>query len=280
MKKIYLNLLLFFTIPALWTLEKNELSQQHQELLNTYLITDQQTQKKLDALFEKEEVVNLFIDPTIDYEDRVEGLKNHQFSLIANKPHICRHATVPEWVIKSVPLTSENTSINEQEPLESSCTLQRVLRAYCIQEVIKKYELEALIIVPKKKWYHLPGRSWEIHDKNYLVLSEYIELQPTNIQMAITSDQVRAILIIMLASGLLDIKPENLWFRIDGRLALIDTELRSLKDRLSTPQECQNDLFDEELRVSLETFKRFCDAEILGLLSSQSPDTWYDYLEI
>lgn len=272
----------FFVIvlQATWCtatmMSREALPHRHQEKLQKYLLQDSNIQQKLDNLFADEEKVKLFTDPNIPLILRTTLLKQHGFIFSENRPHICIHKSIPEVVIKGPAVNSPNPERNKLFPLKQSINLHRVIYADCIRSTIKKYCLEDLLGVPTKYWYHIPSHSWEMHDENYLVISEFVHLRDIG-RYEISDEHVRAILIIIYECGLIETRPEHIWFcENSDRILIVDTEPRALNDErcaLCDPLEW-NQLREEEIRTSLRIFMDYCDHPLLEKIALKPLEAW------
>jgi hypothetical protein len=104
-------------------------------------------------------------------------------------------------------------------------TIDRLEGVEILQKCIEYYSLDRLT-VPKKYLYHVPGRPSKLSNANYLVIVPVIKRMP---ERPLTVEEVEQLCVLIHETYFWDIYSENLFFSEDGKITLIDTELRSFK---------------------------------------------------
>ena len=98
----------------------------------------------------------------------------------------------------------------------------RIKGAEYLEGLIEEYNLDH-IRVPKKYFYHLKGRPFELHNSNYLVIAEKVEFAKSHPEKSIPRSHMEQLLILIEKSEFRDHHARNVAMAVDGRLAIIDT---------------------------------------------------------
>jgi hypothetical protein len=102
--------------------------------------------------------------------------------------------------------------------------IERIIGAEKVRDYIARNNLDK-IVVPKKFLYHIPGKSTELRDENYLVIAESMEPLYPRDTLVLTLEEVQQICTVAKETGIPDIARENIVRRkVDNKLAFIDTE--------------------------------------------------------
>lgn len=113
----------------------------------------------------------------------------------------------------------------------SSDNIQRIILADAINTYATKHNFKH-IYAPRKYLFHIPGAEQLLIDKNYLVLAQTVEINPTKKWINSTPEQARELTQLMLEFSIFDIRfiqseyssSYNTVFDISGAIALLDTE--------------------------------------------------------
>ena len=129
-----------------------------------YLLQDESLLEAADTLF-GEGILDEYLDASgskMPDQDLCARLTYRGFKDLGRK-NILEHPSIPGYVIK---LPKDGISRNN---------IDRIWTAQRLREVIARCNLSHLVI-PRKYLYHIPGRSFELSSRNYLVFAEKLDI--------------------------------------------------------------------------------------------------------
>lgn len=195
--------------------EFEKLTKKEQEFVKKHEIRDERVIAILDATFKD----------TTDIREALAKVDCTFFKNEADRNVIAIHPALPEFVIKASRMTG----------VWSKRNISRVEIAERAQDCVKKYNLQH-IVIPKKYLYHIPGRPFTFENDNWIVLAEKLSLMPiekskykivheTTVAMREEIDIIRK-----RAGFVTDFHEDNVVFTTDGKIAIVDFELRRSVD--------------------------------------------------
>ena len=147
----------------------------------------------------------------------------------------------PEWIRREV---DKHISISKNGRLSDLCdknsgyyvwscdflpgylikrTVDRIPGREKIHRCIQEKNLTCLT-VPKKYYYHIPGKGRELTNENYLVIAE--KVKGTTDPFMINLEEVKQICTLIESTGFLDFHGKNILRDTDNKIAILDTENR------------------------------------------------------
>lgn len=181
-------------------------------------------------LIQKHSIKNIkvkeFLDEVFKSTSNIhEALKAAQFTFLKEENQIvAEHPMLEGLLIKALPDATFKNSI-----LAHDLNLRRVEMAEAIRNVIRKDNLK-YVIVPNKYIYHIPGTKMELNDKNFIVLSEKLNLinveENRKLMRNLTYEQKEEVFKVIEKVGLFDARCTNIVITRNGKIAFIDTEPR------------------------------------------------------
>lgn len=215
----------FLILVCLWgTTEAARPSDKIQKLISPYLLPEKHPLKKdLDSLFSKSRV-------TFNLDTLEKAGFDGSFPRKYTRLIVTRHSRFPGYIFKLY-LDVQRYHSDEKEYKQ---WISRIKGAEQIRDFIQKTETEHLFKVPEAWIYRLPAKS-KCPDgyipKDYILIEQDMELLSSeeNKQLwaseAISEDLLTWVFALVGEIGLDDcLKPDNLPFTCDGRIAFIDTE--------------------------------------------------------
>lgn len=192
------------------------LSKQDQEFILKYELRDARIRAILDATFEDQPDVRTALRRSNSTIIKDDGRRNI----------VAVHPEVPHLVIK----------YSLMQGLWADRLFSRVIIAQMVRDCVQKHQLE--LVVPHKYLYHIPGRPFALNNKNWLVLAQKLSLIAANenkARVAHLSPELRAQLdVVRKRVGFFsDMHDGNIVFMTDGRLALVDFEMRRVIDLIN-----------------------------------------------
>ncbi len=187
-------------------------SEKESEFISSHLLPDGQLKTVLDAAF-------------ASTRRPKKAFKNAGFTYLKkDHTYVMADPAVPDLLIKYMPSNSKKMGL-----FTTNRNVGRVTFADQIAHLIDKYHMEQ-VVVPQKWLYHIPGAKQDLSDANYLVIAQRLDILDDDANTlqwrGINVDQEDEVRTIIKEIGFHDVRPENLCFTTDRKIAFIDTEPR------------------------------------------------------
>ncbi len=102
-------------------------------------------------------------------------------------------------------------------------TIRRIRMAEKIDNYLKREKITT-VHVPHKWLYHLPGRGKKLRDRNYLVFSEKMPVQPKKSPRHLSHQAMKDTCKVIRRFAIVDASPGNMGILDEDNVAILDTE--------------------------------------------------------